>query len=202
MEAAFIGSFALARVNKVARNVSQKPANVVMMAKSKAIPFLDVPKKLEDAKIVGNAGFDPLGLTDVLDLKYVQASEIKHGRICMLATLGWIVQEVVHLPGDVFSEKHAIAAIYKVPYAGWVQIIAFICLCELVTFKANYDETSAPGAYGFDPMGLGKSDYEKLRLNEIKNGRLAMIGFAGFLMQYLVTGQGVIEQLTSFKSLL
>eukprot|EP00183_Erythrolobus_madagascarensis_P007051 CAMPEP_0185843666 /NCGR_PEP_ID=MMETSP1354-20130828/89_1 /TAXON_ID=708628 /ORGANISM="Erythrolobus madagascarensis, Strain CCMP3276" /LENGTH=171 /DNA_ID=CAMNT_0028543197 /DNA_START=312 /DNA_END=827 /DNA_ORIENTATION=- len=171
------------------------------MAKSKAIPFLEAPSKL-DGSMVGDAGFDPLLLSDVLNLKYLRASELKHGRICMLATLGWVVQEIVHLPGDVFSEKHALAAIYKVPFAGWVQIIAAISICELVTFKATYDDDAKPGDFGFDPLNMGKPEVmEKFELNEIKNGRLAMMGFMGFLVQQMVTGQGVIEQFSNFKSL-
>ena len=56
----------------------------MMAAKSKALPFLEQPKKL-DGSMVGDFGFDPLGLTETLaDTKYVQAAELKHGRVAMV----------------------------------------------------------------------------------------------------------------------
>ena len=33
-------------------------------------------------------GFDPLGVTDALPVYWVREAELKHGRICMLATVG------------------------------------------------------------------------------------------------------------------
>uniref|UniRef100_A0A7S1TMR6 Light-harvesting complex protein n=1 Tax=Erythrolobus australicus TaxID=1077150 RepID=A0A7S1TMR6_9RHOD len=198
--AAFVGVSALSTARVQRASVSRSSATVVRMAKSQAIPFLEKPDTL-DGSLAGDAGFDPLRLSKYLNLKYLRAAELKHGRICMLATLGWVVQEIVRLPGPMFQEKHALQAIYKVPLASWVQIIAFISIIELVTFRSNYDDSSAPGDYGFDPLNLGKSGViERYQLNEIKNGRLAMIAFMGFLFQQLVTGQGVIEQLANFKS--
>lgn len=35
-------------------------------------------------------GFDPLGVTDALPVYWVREAELKHGRLCMLATVGWI----------------------------------------------------------------------------------------------------------------
>lgn len=33
------------------------------------------------------------------------ASELKHGRVAMLAVLGWFVESVFHLPGDIYSVR-------------------------------------------------------------------------------------------------
>ena len=33
-------------------------------------------------------GFDPLGVTDALPVYWVREAELKHGRLCMLATVG------------------------------------------------------------------------------------------------------------------
>lgn len=41
-----------------------------------------------------------------------------------------------------------------------------------------------------DPAGMAS---DKTRLNEIKNGRLAMMAFLGFCSQAAVTGQGPID---------
>lgn len=34
-------------------------------------------------------GFDPLGVTDALPVYWVREAELKHGRVCMLATVTW-----------------------------------------------------------------------------------------------------------------
>mmetsp|Transcript_24225 Transcript_24225/g.59097 ORF Transcript_24225/g.59097 Transcript_24225/m.59097 type:complete len:207 (+) Transcript_24225:191-811(+) len=184
---------------KVARAPAKVASKVSMMAKSEAVPFLEAPEGLPSG-VPGYKGFDPLELSNYLDQFNARTAEIKHGRICMLASIGWLVQEVVQLPGEVHSETHALAAIYKAPIEGWWQIIFVICLVELFTFDKTYNGTT-PGDYGFDPLGLGKdsSKIASLQEAEILNGRLAMIGWTGFLFQQLVTGQGVIEQLTNFK---
>jgi light-harvesting complex I chlorophyll a/b binding protein 2/light-harvesting complex I chlorophyll a/b binding protein 4 len=43
-------------------------------------------------------------------------------------------------------------------------------------------EVGYPGGI-FDPLGYSKGDLESLKLKEIKNARLAMLGFAGFAAQ-------------------
>ena len=47
--------------------------------------------------------------------------------------------------------------------------------------------------FPFDPLNM-KS--ERTQLNEVKNGRLAMIAFIGFCSQAAVNGEGPIEALT------
>ena len=59
-------------------------------------------------------------------------------------------------------------------------------------------EPCYPGGAWFDPMGLSRGDpakYEAYKVKEIKNGRLAMVAFAGFEAQHRATGAGPIENL-------
>ena len=54
--------------------------------------------------MIGDQGFDPLGITNTIpSLNYVRAAELKHGRVAMLAVLGWHVdppatKKAVHAP--------------------------------------------------------------------------------------------------------
>jgi hypothetical protein len=57
-------------------------------------------------------------------------------------------------------------------------------------FSNNKVSNPEMGYPGFDPLGLSKGDFETLKLKEIKNGRLAMIAFAGFTLQAQTTGKG------------
>ncbi|PXF48652.1 Chlorophyll a-b binding protein 7, chloroplastic [Gracilariopsis chorda] len=193
---AFVSSFVPAGVRTAFAGAAaprvQSRSTVTMVA-SKAIPFLDAPPKL-DGTLVGDVGFDPLYLSNYINLDYARAGELKNGRIAMLACLGMMVQEFVHLPGPMFQEPNPLRAIYTVPIAGWVQILAFITIVELITFKATF-ETGAD--YGFDPLGMGKKgNLEELQLKELKNARLAMIASIGFIMQIIVTGKPIFAQLS------
>ena len=59
-----------------------------------------------------------------------------------------------------------------------------------------------PGALGFDPLGLYPDDPAEqydIETKELNNGRLAMIGIAGFVAQELVDGKPLSQGL--FKSI-
>merc|ERR1740123_394557 len=103
--------------------------------------------------------WDPLGLSadgDAATFKRRRTSEIKHGRICMLATMGYITPEITgKFPGYLSPSTglkfedvpNGLAAISKVPGAGWFQIIAYGLYCEATGgFGYNSDnQASAPG---------------------------------------------------------
>lgn len=55
-----------------------------------------------------------------------------------------------------------------------------------------------PGDIGFDPFGLkpkNGADFEKMATKEIQNGRLAMFGAAGMLVQEQVTHEPIMQTL-------
>jgi hypothetical protein len=68
-----------------------------MQAKSASVPFLNQPKKL-DGSMVGDVGFDPLGISTLGDIKFLREAEIKHGRVAMLAAAGAIAQDIFKFP--------------------------------------------------------------------------------------------------------
>ena len=61
-----------------------------------------------------------------------------------------------------------------------------------------------PGDLNWDPLGLKPSDPEAfaaMQTKEINNGRLAMIGVAGMIVQELVNGKGILENLSLEQTL-
>ncbi|CAL1138046.1 unnamed protein product [Cladocopium goreaui] len=151
--------------------------------------------------------WDPLGLSadgDVDTFKRRRAAELKHGRICMLACIGYIVPEYFRWPGYLSPEKgikfadmpHGIAAISKVPLEGWVQIVLFLGHYEGYFWRQ--DPKRAPGDYegygflgagknfifNFDPIEFKDPEVRKTKLAaEIANGRLAMVALMAMLFQ-------------------
>merc|ERR1711933_394585 len=81
-------------------------AEVSSVERSPAMPFLPRPQKLKG--MVGDKGFDPLGLSDWVPVEWLRESELKHGRVCMLAVVGFVATDLgFRLPG----EMHNVASI-------------------------------------------------------------------------------------------
>merc|ERR1711937_467400 len=146
--------------------------------------------------------WDPLGLSsdgDIKSFKRRRSVEVKHGRICMLATMGYITPEITGKFGgyiDPFERiafkdiPNGLAAFGKVPGLGWFQIFGWCAWCEL---SNDYDKEIAeePGNVGWKPPLLATSDPEvrKRRLAaELANGRLAMVAIIGRFYQDGLTG--------------
>ena len=86
--------------------------------------------------------WDPAGFTkdgDVEKFKRRREVEIKHGRVSMLATIGYIVPEYFKFPGYLSPSEglkfedvpNGLAALSKVPPTGLAQFAAFIAFLEL-----------------------------------------------------------------------
>jgi len=147
--------------------------------------------------------WDPLGLSadgDVASFRRRRSVEVKHGRICMLATMGYITPELTgKFPGVLSPSSglkfadvpNGLAALSKVPLTGWIQMVAY---CGFVEFKADYDadcKTGTPGDMGWKPPLLATDNPETKarRLNaELANGRLAMMAIIGMFFQDGLTG--------------
>jgi len=119
---------------------------------------------------------------------FFREAELKHGRIAMLATLGWIFTDVVYkLPGDAHAVSSVAAHDAAVQSGALVQILLWTSLLEIISIPAvNALKTGrAPGDFAFDPLGFGKkpADLARLQVNELKNGRLAMLAFSGIVTQ-------------------
>merc|ERR1719164_393937 len=144
--------------------------------------------------------WDPLGFTadgDVSAFKRRRCVEIKHGRICMLATMGYITPEITgKFPGFLspsaglkFADiPNGLAAISKVPAAGWAQIAAYAAFCE-TSQDQSPGTPAAAGDFGFKVLTSDDpAEKEKKLAAEIANGRLAMMAIIGMFFQDGLTG--------------
>ena len=167
--------------------------------------------------------FDPLGLADkatVATLARYREAEIAHGRVAMLAVIGFLVGEKVEGSSFLFDAQisgPAITHIGQVPDGFWAVIIAFVGAYEASRAEAGWvdpadcpvdqpgllKEDYSPGDLKFDPLGLMSEDAEDfaiMQTKELQNGRLAMLAAAGFLAQEAVDGQGIIEHLQKMSA--
>ncbi|KAJ1460780.1 chlorophyll a/b-binding protein domain-containing protein [Pelagophyceae sp. CCMP2097] len=106
----------------------------------------------------------------------------------MLAVVGFIVEEFVHLPGAAYQEANPLKAISAVPVAANVQILLVAAVIELATIDKTYGDK--PGDLGFDPLSFSvkktEAQVKDFQLKELKNGRLAMIAFLGMVVQTML----------------
>jgi hypothetical protein len=152
--------------------------------------------------------WDPIGLAadgNISDYKRRRETELKHGRVSMFATIGYIVPEYYRIPGFLspsYGVKYAdvpngLGALSKVPALGWLQIVTFVGLIEINVYGENIN--GEPGNYGAGFLGLrsvgvmntGVKDPEtrkKKLCAELANGRLAMMAIIGMFFQDGCTG--------------
>merc|ERR1712066_780852 len=96
----------------------------------------------------------------------------KHGRVSMLATMGYITPEITG----------------KFPALGWAQIVAYAGFCELSAGSDDW-KTGTPGDYGFKVLtSSDPAEKTKKLAAEIANGRLAMMAIIGMFFQDGLTG--------------
>jgi len=156
--------------------------------------------------------FDPLGFTSECSegkLLFYREVELKHGRVCMLASLGILVGENFHPLFGGNIDVPAYVAFQQTPLETfWPAVIAAIAIPEIFSvFSFNQPDDGGsgfewwtmktdrlPGDLGFDPLGLKPSDpaeFKEMQTKELNNGRLAMIAAAGMIAQELASGQKI-----------
>ena len=83
---------------------------------------------------------------------------------------------------------NGLAAIGKVPVAGWAQILAYMAFCE-ISQKQIPGTPAYDGDFGWKVITSDDPEIKKKKLNsEIANGRLAMMGIIGLFFQDGLTG--------------
>ncbi|KAG7348825.1 chlorophyll A-B binding protein [Nitzschia inconspicua] len=151
------------------------PASQV--AKSSTALSASGPFENEPGVLAPTGYFDPAklsyGISDETFAAY-RAAELKHGRVAMLAVLGYVATETYRFPFDISpgipcaDVPSGIAAIQAIPFLGWAQIIALIGAVDYYGFLGDFD-------YG--KLDLEPQEYFKRQTQELQHGRLAMLAF-------------------------
>ena len=168
----------------------------------------------EASILVGNKGFDPLGFaTSLKTLRTYREAEIKHGRLAMLAALGWPVSELFHPylaqltgSGDLLVKAEGLPE--KVPSIlnGGLELINPLFFLAVLIFSGTVESVAinkiraddfTPGDLGFDPLNIYRSvgsaeKQRELELKELNNGRLAMLAVTGYAAQEFLTKVSVV----------
>ena len=158
--------------------------------------------------------FDPLGLTKGLDLdevKRFREAEVMHGRVAMMATLGYLIGESTPTITYGMNVHHTIAnnQIPEVPATVLFPFFLAINIAEALRSTKGWvepgdgklftlRESYYPGDLNFDPLGLKSTNAEEfaaMQTRELSNGRLAMIAAAGMCVQEQINGKGIFENL-------
>ena len=170
----------------------------------KAAPAKKVAKKVTVGSFEGALGaqpplgfYDPLGLVadgDQAEFDRLRFIELKHGRISMLAVLGYLVQENgIRLPGNIDFSGHAFAdipngwaALSAMPGTGLAQIIGFIGILELAVMKdITGGEFVGDFRNNYIDFGWDKFDEAtklKKRAIELNQGRAAQMGILALMV--------------------
>lgn len=166
--------------------------------------------------------FDPFGISaraGGTKLRRYREAELTHGRVAMLAVIGFLVQETGFHPLFNTADKelgpairHLDAVRENAPF--FFEILALgIGAAEVQRALIGWEkpgdaggwpgvlrEEYIPGDIGFDPLNLKPENAEELKTmqtKELQHGRLAMLAISGFVAQELVDGRGIIEHFTS-----
>jgi len=197
-----------------------------------AVPMLPEPqyRRLQDPFAVEiDAGFDPLELAtraspwgegESAYYNYREA-EVKHGRLAMLASVGWLSSEELQgaianrlgLPDDLANGELApslvngglgslpawfLPGVFMV--SAWIELVPRQQGNRDNLLKYKPQRGRVPGDLKFDPLalegtlaGMGYS-LPRLHNAEVKHGRAAMVAIAAFVAQELVTKVDVLTE--------
>jgi hypothetical protein len=150
--------------------------------------------------------FDPVGFTEDASegkIRFYREVEIKHGRLGMVAALGFLVAEQFHPLFGGNIDVPSYLAFQQTPLQTfWGAVLFAISILEVFsvfsfntpfggepwTIRSDHE----PGNLGWDPLNLKPTDpkaLKEMQTKELNNGRLAMLAAAGMIAQEFVTGQ-------------
>jgi hypothetical protein len=149
------------------------------------------------------------GKTNLDGLSWYREAELMHGRIAMLAALGFIAPGFGTIPGEGFGYTNPLEAWGGVPSASLWQIFAFMGILEFRRINIILEDGSKYTAGDSQKWGQGEGrwnpfnfnyspeEYAEKQVQEVKHGRLAMIGLLGLIFQANASGVSVVDQLSA-----
>jgi len=182
----------------------------VLFPLSRASAFAPVSSRVTVARqtmsakdMVGSSAplgfFDPLGLSNKASpetLAKYRESELKHGRVAMLAVLGYLSAENWHplYDGQLYN-GNPLDSIKDMPTSGVLQIFAFCAFLEWILGDVQKNNKMPPGEfYGISARIADKDApaWKDFQTRELNNGRAAMIGIIGEFAHTILNGKGAI----------
>jgi len=213
-----VSAKASSRLNSLVASLDKKDRDVVARATNRVQAKAKELKPAPYGMTLGMVGpveglWDPFGFSAKVtqgELAFFREAEIKHGRVCMLAVLGFWVQESFH---PLFGGNIDVPAIQSVGQTElllfWPALFVALGIPELAAldridyavpgdgFTPELKPDVTPGDVGFDPLGLfskyDPEEAEKMQNRELLHGRLAMISAAGAIAQEILTQQKLTE---------
>lgn len=188
-------------VTQVLASLSKADKAMVLAASQSVVTTVQEMKAGQTAPM---GLFDPLGLATKASpgkLAFYREAEIKHGRVCMLASVGYIYGELFHplFGGDLAGPSYKWANAPNTDLkAFWGILFVLIAIPEAILSiptLSGFGEAKTdriPGDLGFDPLDLKTAqgwDFLDMQNKEINNGRLAMFAWVGMIGQEMLTGK-------------
>lgn len=175
-----------------------------------------------DGSMPGDRGFDPMGLGSSPEaLAWYRQAELQHCRWAMLGVAGvlaqsllvpdvWWYEAALHLPEGLGPVNLGSTLAIQFLMMHWVEVRRWQDIRKPGSVSRDPIFTNnvlPPGEVGypggvFDPFGFSKdaSKLAELKTKELKNGRLAMVAFMGFVLSAQATGKGPLETLGAHLS--
>jgi hypothetical protein len=149
-----------------------------------------------------NYYFDPFELATDDNFARYRECELKHGRVCMLAsTLGMVLPHVYSIVSSKVTflpklsiPKTALQSLESMSVRDYLRILVTCAVLEAFVF-VQQQPTDMPGDYGVGYFGVrDKGENERALVVELENGRLAMVAFLVQIVLEQTTGMNVVEQ--------
>jgi hypothetical protein len=152
---------------------------------------------------------------DKASLLYMREAEVKHGRLAMLAVVGWPIAELfdkaiaealglpIALTKNGNSPSVLNGGLEKIDILYWVAVVTLAAIVEIESSKVQEAKGKdyLSGDVGFDPLGLFPKTKEgkfEMMTKEIKHGRLAMMALLGFIVQEALYRTPVVAETPQF----